>query len=343
MKLLRLLPAAVLLAALAGCGKTEIALADPAAALPPATVRTAVVRFVDTPALTELTGSVRPLQRAALAAKVMGTIAELPVVLGQRVSAGELLVKISAAEISARLVQAQAQLNSARRDLARERDLLAKGASTADLVKGLEDRHAITEAMLHEAETMLGYATIRAPFAGVIAKKYVDAGDLAAPSQPLLEIEGTDAFQIEVAVPDSLVAALSVGQRLDVAVPSTTTAFPGLITEISSAADPAARAVLVKLTVPQEATVRSGQFVRVALPGAPVRALLVPAGAVAAFGQMERVFVSGADRRAVLRLVKTGALRGDRVEIVSGLSDGETVVIDPPAGLREGQRLEVRS
>ena len=58
-------------------------------------------------------------------------------------------------------------------------------------------------------------------------------------------------------------------------------------------------------------------------------------------GQMERVFVVGPNNRAVLRLVKSGATRGDRVEILSGLDDGERVVVAPPAALREGQTLEL--
>jgi len=87
--------------------------------------------------------------------------------------------------------------------------------------------------------------------------------------------------------------------------------------------------------------VRSGQFVRVFIPGAPTRALLVPAAALSPLGQMERIFIAGPDNRAVLRLVKSGAIRADRVEILSGLDDGERVVVAPPAGLREGQTLEI--
>jgi RND family efflux transporter MFP subunit len=340
MKHIFVLPLAALLLALTSCGKHEpVSVAD--ANLPPVAVQVLVVRIGNIPLSTELTGTIRPLRRAALAAKVMGTITELPIVLGQRVHAGDLLLQISAAEISARVVQAQSQLNSARRDLERERDLLAKGASTADMVKGLEDRFAMTEALVHEAETMLGYAAIRAPFDGVVAKKFVDAGDLAAPGQSLLEIEGTDAFQVEVGVPDSLVSSLAAGQLLAVAVPATEVHFQGLVTEISSAADASVRTVLVKLTVPAEATVRSGQFAHVSLRGAPVRALLIPVSAVSLFGQIERVFVAGADRRAALRIVKTGAVHSDGIEILSGLDDGETIVVAPPATLREGQLLEV--
>jgi len=93
--------------------------------------------------------------------------------------------------------------------------------------------------------------------------------------------------------------------------------------------------------VPADTPVRSGQFARVQVPGAPVHTMLVPAAAVSTLGQIERVFVDS-DNRAVLRLVKTGQVRGDRVEIVSGLADGDRIVLNPPDGLREGRLLEVQ-
>jgi len=98
----------------------------------------------------------------------------------------------------------------------------------------------------------------------------------------------------------------------------------------------------VKIAVPAGAPVRSGQFVRVQIPGSSLRTLLVPASAVSVSGQMERVFVAGDRNRAVLRLVKTGALRGDQLEVLSGLSAGERVVAAPSATLRDGQPLEVQ-
>jgi RND family efflux transporter MFP subunit len=269
----------------------------------------------------------------------------MPFALGQRVKAGDLLVKISAGEISARVLQAKSQLNQAQRDMERERDLLAKGASTSDMVKGLEDRYAMTHAMVAEAEVMLGYAMVRAPFEGVVARKTSDVGDLAAPGMPLLEIEGTGGFQIEAGIPDSLAPGLVPGASFEVDVPVAGAHFTGSLMELSSSADPSSRTVTAKISVPAGSEVRSGQFARVQVPGQSSRALFAPASAVSTLGQMERVFVVG-ESGAVLRLVKTGALRGSagqqNVEILSGLSNGERVVLDPPAGLREGQRLEVQ-
>jgi RND family efflux transporter MFP subunit len=308
---------------------------------PAVAVHVAAVGMEEMPGFSEVTGTVRPVQHAVIAAKVMGAIEELPVTLGQRVRVGDLLAKIGAGEISARMLQAQSQLNQARRDLERERTLLTKGASTPDMVKSMEDRFAMTQALVSEAEVMLGYTTILAPFDGVVARRPANAGDLALPGMPLLEIEGTGDFQVEAGIPDSLAARLAAGVPLTVEIPATGARFEGRLVELSSAADPLTRTVPAKLSVPAAAVVRSGQFARVQVPGAPVRALLVPAAAVTSFGQMERVFVVE-DGRAVLRLVKTGAVRGDRVEILAGLADGDRLVVDPPAGLREGRPLEIR-
>lgn len=336
MRSLLTFPLAVLL--LAGCARQGPPPAP--ATLPALRVRLAAAEAAELPRLTEVTGTVRPVRRAVLAAQVMGAITDLPIILGQRVQAGDVLVRIFSADAGARLTQARAQFNSARRDLARERDLLAKGASTAETVRSLEDRLTGSAAVVREAEVQVGYAEIRAPFAGVIARRPANAGDLASPGLPLLELEGTDQFEVEAGIPDSLAARLVVGMTL--ACESGGTSFAGTLREISSAADPATRTVGAKLAVPQGTAVRSGQFTRVQVPGPAVRTIVVPAEAVSLHGQMERVFVAGEGNRAMLRLVRTGAARDGRLEILAGLSGQERVVLAPPAGLRDGQPLEVQ-
>lgn len=334
---LLLLPAVLLV--LAGCKRHDPAAAT--ATLPAVPVHAAVVQAAQTPVFTTVTGTVRPVQRAVLSAKLMGTVAAVPVNLGQTVAAGDLLVQLSAAEIEARVAQAKAQLNQVTRDLERERALLAREASTADMVRTLEDRHALTAAIVREAETMLGYTQIRAPFAGTIARKHVDVGDLASPGQPLVELTGNDSFEIETNIPASLASNLTNGTSVTVGVPDAGAPFAAAVTEISSAADPRVRSVTVRLAVPAGIPVRPGQFARVQVPGETAASLTVPATAVTRFGQMERVFVITADNLAGLRLVKTGATTGDRIEILSGLNAGERIVATPPAGLCDGQPLEI--
>lgn len=337
----RLLLFSLAAALLAGCGQDAEPGADAAAQLPVAAVHTAAVVAHDVPLAIEITGTVRPVQRAQLAARLMGAIEEMPVTLGQHVRQGDVLVKIAAGEISARVAQARSQLNTARRDLERERSLLTQGASTTETVRNLEDRVVTAEAQLREADVMLGYAVLRAPFDAVVARKLADPGDLATPGTPLLELDGMSSFEIEAGIPESAAAGLAVGAPIPVAIPAGRLAFHGTVSEISSAADPQSRTVAVKIAVPEGTAVRSGQFARLEIPGEPRRRLCVPADAVTALGQMERVFVVSSDNRAALRLVRTAGRHDAHIEILAGVDAGERVVVSPPAGLRDGQPLEV--
>jgi RND family efflux transporter MFP subunit len=326
---------------LAACGKPA---ARPAAgdSSPAVPVRIAPATREELPVLVEATGSVRAVRRAEVAAKVMGTIEELPVLLGQRVKKGDVIARIAAAEIAARVQQGRAALAGLQRDFERERNLAERGAGTREAVAALQDRIATAEAVLKEAQAMQDYTTVRAPFDGAVARRIADAGDVAAPGVPLVEVEGTDDFEIEAEVPESLVGGTAVGREVEVDVPSAGVTFNGRVAEVAAAADARTRSVTVKIAVPRGTAVRSGQFARLKIPSAPASTVLVAAEAVAAVGQIERVFVVGADHRALLRLVKSGARRGDRLEILAGLNAGERVVVAPAAGLRDGARVEIK-
>jgi len=337
MKFPLLLSGLVALAA-AGCSRPDASRA--ATTLPAAKVRVTTVQAAELPQLSEITGTVRPVQRATLAAKTMGAILDLPVALGQRVRAGETLARIAADDTAARVAQAKSQLGLVKRDFARERDLFTKGASTAETVRTLEDRLAGLEAAVREAEAMLAHAEIRAPFDGVIARRPANPGDIAFPGQPLLEIEGVGGFEIEAGIPETLASTLRTGTTLGCRVDALR--FNGIVREVSSASDPATRTVSAKIAVPAGTAVRSGQFARVEIPGTKERTLLVPAESVSVLGQLERVFLADEGNRAVLRLVRTGARRGDAVEVLAGLDAGDRVILSPTATLREGQPLEVQ-
>ncbi len=338
---LRLLAVGLAVAATLGaCRRPDPA--QPAGIAGPAVrVELAPVAVVTAPAALATTGTVRAVRRATLAARVAGTVATLPVTLGAAVPAGAVLLTISADETVARVTQTRALLAQVERELDRERRLLASGAGTREVVRTLEDRLAQTRAALAEIETLAAYAVVRAPFAGTIARKHVEVGDFAAPGAPLLQLEGTADFEIEVGLPESAGSALALGTSLAVEIPAVGLAFTAPVAELSSAADPAVRQLLAKLAVPPGTAVRPGQFARVTFPGAPATSLRVPASAVSVHGQMERVFVVGPGPRAELRLVKTGARHGDLIEIAAGLDSADRVIVNPPATLRDGQPVAV--
>ncbi len=334
----RLLVLPLALALVTGCTRKDAAVAPPAAATVPVQTSLTVGEFL--PALIEMPATVRPVERAAISAKLTGTIATLPWGLGQEVKAGDLLVTLSVPETEARVRQAQAQLAEAARAVERERTLVTKGVNPPDTLRDAEDRLRFAQAGLAEAEAMLAHASIRAPFAGVITAKQVLPGDLATPGLPLLVLESTARLRAEGTVPEQAASRLRIGDSLAVVVNDGATPIAGNIEELSTAADAVSRSVLVKVALPP-GVARSGQFVRLQIATTASETLWAPASAVTHFGQMERVFVVE-QGRAVLRLVKTGRTSADRTEILSGLHPGETVVLAPPAALRDGQPVTPR-
>ena len=327
-----ILPFLVALFLAAGCRRPE---ASPAAAdSAPLTVPTAAVTSESLDAVIDVPATVRPAERAVISAKLTGTIATLPWGLGREVRPGDILITLAAPETEARVRQAQAQLAEAERAAERERILVAKGVNAPDSLRDAEDRLRFAQAGLAEAEALLAHATIRAPFAGVVTEKQVLPGDLATPGLPLLALESTARLRAEGTVPEQASTALRLGSQITVVLSDTSPPVEGLVEELSAAADAVSRSVLVKVALPP-GTARSGQFARLRVVIGRTDALLVPAEAVTYFGQMERVFTVQ-DGRTQLRLVKTGRAVQGRIEILSGLHAGESVILAPPASLREG-------
>ncbi len=320
------------LALLSACSRD--AARPPEATLPAVAVRTARVELTTTALTQEITGTVRPRDYATLSAKLSGTIATLPVALGQTVSPGQLLATLHAPEHTERVAQARAALTQIERELARDRALLATGAASAESVRTLEDRASVARSALAEAESFLNYTRLTAPFAGVITRRHLNPGDLASPGQPVVDLEATTTLRIEAAIPESL-PALPLGTALPLSSSETAT-----LAELSPAADPLSRTRFAKLDLAPNSTLRSGQFVRLAWPAATSAQLTLPSVALSPLGQMLRVFVV-TENRAQLRLVRTGATLGDRTVILSGLNSGETVIVAPPASLRDGQPVQL--
>ena len=311
-------------------------------ALPAATVQTSTVIEQTVPTLVEVVGTLQAVERAAIAAKVTGVVTDVPVVLGSRVTQGDLLVEISAREIAAQLNQAQARLNQAGRNLSRERNLLKKNATTAETVKSMQDQYAVANAAVQEARTMVGYASLSAPFSGVITSKSVHAGDLATPGAVLLRMENDQKLQAICAVPESLVLQIRPEQSLTVTIPTAGLTIAGKVAEVAPSADPVSRTAPVTIDLPYNEKLRTGQFARVKLPGQVKTSVFVPEGTVLPKGQMERVFVAE-DDKAHLRLVRTGMRQDGFTEILAGLHPGETVIVGNNEHLVDGQPIKIQA
>jgi len=324
-----------------GCGPKPEPSKGSVATLPTAKVRVQTIESKSHTTTEEVVGTVRAKTRATLEARVSGRITTLPVVLGQQVKAGELVVRLDAAEIVARRDQAEASLQQADRDWKRMATLFEQQAVTRAEYEAVDTRRRVAAGAAAEAKAMLGYVELVAPFDGVVTRKWVEAGDLATPGKPLVTLEAPSELQLEADVPEAMASHVHLESRLACRVDGMSRELAGVVTEIAPNADPGSRTFRVKLDLPPTPGLRPGQFVRLLVPVGESRSLRVPAAAVVERGQLEIIFVV-ADRNAQLRLAKTGRRFGDTVEILSGLDADDSVVVDGAERLSDGQPVEAK-
>jgi RND family efflux transporter MFP subunit len=184
---------------------------------------------------------------------------------------------------------------------------------------------------------------VRAPFAARVVETLIEVGDLAAPGRPLVRVESLEGQQMWLSVRENDLGRVTVGDQLEMRLDARPDlgAIAGEIREIVPLADPATHTFTVKASL-GEIDVPTGFSGRATISGDITERIVVPIGAVHRRGGLELVIVRAADGSARTRAVTTGgALGGDRVEILSGLDAGESVVVDAPGPVADGTPLEI--
>ena len=266
--------------------------------------------------------------------------------------AAEQRAKSAAAELQA----AEAGLTLARASHGRIAGLQAKRSATAQelddataMLRGAEAHVAGAAAQVlmassavdsaratgDQASATRSFATIAAPFDGVITGKMVEPGNMASPGMPLLRLEDSREFRLEVRLDESRIGHIRNGDSVPVFVGTAITSTQGTVVEVSRAVDADARAFLVKIALPDAPGLRSGEFGKARFEGTPRRALTVPAPAIVRRGQLTSVFVVD-QGQARVRLVNLS-----EHEVLAGLTESELVILTPPPGVTDGRRVSV--
>ncbi|MBI4717961.1 MAG: efflux RND transporter periplasmic adaptor subunit [Planctomycetes bacterium] len=339
---------ALLMLWLAGAFHTKITGAAPApgrstAAGSPGDRTVVEVRLRRVPQVETAVGTVRAVHETAVASKLLARVLTVRVTAGQRVGQGDVLVELDAADLRARMEQADAAAAAARiaRDHARVeldrlRELRAQQAAppievdraTATL-KSAEADVARTHQSLEEARTVLAYATVAAPLSGLVIDKRVEVGDTVAPGQVLVTLFDPTRMQLVASVRESLTRRLSVGQNIDVEIDALAKRCQGQVSEIVPEAESASRSFTVKVTGPCPPGIYSGMFGRLYVPLDDRDVLVIPEAAIRRIGQLDVVDVVvdvGTDA-VQRRVIQPGAAFGVDREVLSGLRVGERVVL----------------
>jgi RND family efflux transporter MFP subunit len=183
------------------------------------------------------------------------------------------------------------------------------------------------DAAVSEARSMLEHTMIRAPFSGKVLRKTVDVGDMAAPGQPLFYLDSPLRPELHVHLSESVLSSVLVGQELAVRIDAMGRSLAGKLREIQPRSDPATRTLLAKVSLPPDRDLVNGMFGRVQIPHGEYASVVVPKGTLREVGQLPLVMVWHPRRGEERRFVTPGPEHGELVEILSGLDEGEEVVL----------------
>ncbi len=307
----------------------------------------------------EYPGHITAATEAQVSFEVRGRILELPVGQGQRVREGDLLARIDPSDYQAQLDASIAQRNAALADYERFEELLAKDAVSQRDFETRKRNWEVAEANLRIVEKNFADTTLRAPFAGRVARTYVERFQNVQAQEPILLLQDDQHLEIDVSIPEA--ALLKVGRSLDLrtlnsmlkpvvaisSLPPDTT-FPARIKELATAADPTTRTfeATFAFDAPSEVLILPGMTALVRMSATidelgagaaiPSSASVIDASGASSVWRVDR------DTMQVHRVaVELGELSGDSVVVERGLERGDLIAASGANQLREG--MQVRS
>jgi RND family efflux transporter MFP subunit len=309
----------------------------------PVAVETAAAEITQQTLMYEAVGTIMARTASTISSKLMGAVREVHVREGDIVKAGDLLVTLDQRQVEAQLQKAQANAEVAAKEYRRYQQLLSTQSITQQEFDRAEARHLQAQAAVAAATVGRKDANVRAPYDGQVVAKMINQGDLASPGTPFFTIEQKGLFCADLVLPERHIQAVKLGLEVEVVVPALSRKpFTGSVGRIIPSADARSRSFQVKVGMPEEPDLKSGMFARVFIPLGGTGMLLVPRSAIVEQGQLQGVFIVDEHMTARFRLVRTGKIIGDQVEVVSGLKTGGKYIVKVSSELKDGVKVEER-
>lgn len=301
-----------------------------------------------------VSGQLESSANAVMSTRVMGFITSIRVKPGDRVSKGQLLLTINSADILAKRSQAQAMMNEAeaaladaKRDYDRYQELYKQKSASLKEVENMSLRYASVQAkaevarqMMREADAMLAYTNLTAPFAGVVTQKFAEEGAMATPGMPLLAVEEAGTYQVITSVSASEVKQVHAGLAATITIPAIEKTITGTVSEVSPSATLSGGRypVKVRLSSGEREGLYSGMSVTVAMQTASASdsEIMVPVSALVKKDQLTALYTVSQQGTALLRWVKTGRTQGDQVVVLAGLQAAEPFITKAEGKLYNG-------
>lgn len=310
-------------------------------------------------------GKIEAENSANVSTRMMGYVTKVHVKVGQKVSAGQLLVSVNStdlqakkAQVEASILQATAGYNNAKKDYDRFVALFAQQSASQKELDDMTSRYEMAKAGLEGAKQMrnevmaqFSYSNITAPFSGEVTNTFVKEGDMANPGMPLVSIEGASHLQVTAMVSESDITSIQNGMNVKVLVKSTNQQLAGKVVEVSGSAKNTGGQYLVKVNLNNTGSkVLSGMFVNVQFPAAnkpqikksQMGKVVVPQSALVQQGQLTGIYTIGNKNIAILRWLRIGKTFGNQVEVLSGLSANEQYIVSADGKLYNGAKISIQ-
>jgi RND family efflux transporter MFP subunit len=282
---------------------------------------------------------VEAVRSATVAAQIQGRVVEVRADAGQRVSKGQVLMRIDAREFAENAAAAEAQSIQAKANYERVKNLYAqKFVSSAALDKAEAD-YKSAQAAAGASGANYSHANITAPMSGIVAQRLVEVGEMATPGKPLITVYEPKGLRVIASIPQYKLAAVKKGLKAKLEFPESGQWVDAVRVEILPTADARSHTVTARLYLPDNVTgVIPGMAARAHFVMGSGKKLTVPPVAVLRRGEVTAVYVIDAQEQPHLRQVRLGETVGNgEIEVLAGLSGGERVSLDP---IKAGMQLK---
>lgn len=291
-----------------------------------------------------------------ISSRIMGTVTSIEVKEGDRVAEGELLLTIDDRDMVHKVRAAEQgykELSKALEAAKQNKHLLN---ITYERYKSLYDEKALSKQEMDEIETKkkvadieferaqsalergkatfqesqinLDFTRIKSPVSGILTEKNVEVGNTAVPGIPLLKVEDNSSFRLEVAVDEKLLKKLQVGMLANVYINALNRNVTGQISEMVPVVDPGTRTFLIKIDLKSEEPLRTGLYAKALISNGKREAILVPEDAIVEKGQLDGVYTVDDEGIVNYRLIRVGASFSGGMEVLSGLKEGDRIIVD---------------
>jgi len=305
-------------------------------------------------------GQVQAAQSATLSTRFLGNVETISVHVGDKVQKDQILISLDAASLQAKrsqtnasIIQAEANLKNVQVNFDRYKRLFDQQSISKKELDDITTQLSVAKAQLEAAQQMknevlsqLKYAEIKAPFSGIVSAKFINEGSMAHPGKPLLILDNPKQFEVVANIAESDIASVKRNNQVQVFIPSISKQLTGRVKEISSNAKNSGGtySVIVQLNE-TSGKVYAGMYAKVVIENAALSdasTIFIDKKALIQKGQLEGIYTVSQNNTAILRWVKLGRTTENQVEIISGLSDGESYILSSEGKIYNGVPVSIK-